>query len=145
MKRTQYAWVVFAVIVIISALIISQNHELKTILILSALAIVLLLLFFRLTISVNHKEVKFSMGIGIINGKYKLSDITYCKPLSYVPFGWGIRLRPGVILFNVSSNKAVELAINGKTRKVWIGTNTPEEIAEYINDMRTNIAKSKDK
>lgn len=136
MKRTQFGWVFLGVIVIIFGFIIYQNQEFKTILTLSALAIVLLLLFYKLTISVTDENVKFSLGVGIIKGKYKLSDINYCKPLSYIPFGWGIRLRPGVILFNVYGNKAIELEIKNKNRKVWIGTNKPEEISQYINSMK---------
>lgn len=135
MKRTQFGWVFLGVIIFISGFIIYQNQELHTILILSALAAVLLLLFYKLTISITDEYVKFSLGIGIIHGKYKLSDIRNCKPLTYIPFGWGIRLRPGVILFNVSGNKAIELEIKNKSRKVWIGTNRPEEISQYINSL----------
>ena len=61
-----------------------------------------------------------------------------CKPISYISLGWGIRLRPGVILFNVSGNKAIELEIKNKKRKIWIGTNCPEEIADFINSKRKN-------
>lgn len=139
MKRTQFGWVFFGVIILIFGFVIYQNRNLNTLLILSALAIVLLLLFYKLTISITDQYVKFSMGIGIIKGKYKLSDINYCKPLSYIPFGWGIRLRPGVILFNVSGNKAIELEIKNKNRKIWIGTNEPEEISQYINSMKAKI------
>ena len=133
MKKTQYGWVFLEVIILIFGFIIYQNRNLNTIVILSSLAIVLLLLFYKLTILVTDDAVKFSLGIGIIKGKYKLSVINYCKPLSYIPFGWGIRLRPGIILFNVSGNKAIELEIKNKNRKVWIGTNNPEEISQYIN------------
>lgn len=139
MKRTQFGWVFFLVIILIFGLVIYQNQEFKTILPLSMLSLVLLLLFYKLTISITDEEVKFSLGIGLIKGKYKLSDINYCKPLSYIPFGWGIRLRPGVILFNVSGNKAIELEIKNKNRKVWIGTNNPKEISQYVNSKKAKL------
>ncbi len=93
-------------------------------------------MFYKLTILVTDDAVQFSLGIGIIKGKYNLSVINNCKPLSYIPFGWGIRLRPGVILFNVSGNKAIELEIKNKNRKIWIGTNKPEEISQYIKSLK---------
>jgi hypothetical protein len=52
---------------------------------------------------------------------------------SYIPLGWGIRLKPGVILFNVSGTKAIELSIKGKKLKIWIGTDEPEELSDFIN------------
>ncbi len=139
MKKTQFGWIFLGVIILFFGFIIYQNRNVNTLLILSALAIVLLLLFYKLTISITDQDVKFSMGIGIIKGKYKFSDINYCKPLSHIPFGWGIRLRPGVILFNVSGNKAIELEIKDKNKKIWIGTNKPEEISQYINSMKAKI------
>ena len=139
MKKTQFGWIFLGVIILFFGFIIYQNRNVNTLLILSALAIVLLLLFYKLTISITDQDVKFSMGIGIIKGKYKFSDINYCKPLSNIPFGWGIRLRPGVILFIVSGNKAIELEIKDKNRKIWIGTNKPEEISQYINSMKAKI------
>lgn len=136
MKRTQFGWVFYGVIIFIFGFIIYQNQNLHTVVILSVLAMVLLLFFYKLTISVTDDAVKFSMGIGIIKRTYKLNEINYCKPVSYFPFGWGIRFRPGVILFNVSGYKAIELDIKNKNRKVWIGTNKPEEISQYINSIK---------
>lgn len=138
MKRTQFGWVFFAIIFAIAGIVIYQNHNVKTALIISIISLVLLLLFYKLTITVTGRYVQFSLGIGLIKGKYNIDNIVVCRPLSYIPFGWGIRLRPGVILFNVSGNKAIELEIKNKRRKIWIGTNCPEEIARYINSKRKN-------
>ena len=136
MKKTQYGWVFFIVLFAINGLAFYERQATKDILLVSTLSLVLLLLFFKLTFSVTDKYVKFSLGVGLIKGKYKFEDIISCKPLSYVPLGWGIRLKPGAILFNVSGNKAVELEVKNKKRKIWIGTNCPEELSKYINTKR---------
>lgn len=133
MKRTQFGWVFIGVIILIMLIVGSQQNDASTIIPLSIISVLLLLLFYKLTIHVTEKHVKFAIGIGVISGKYDLNDIPNCKSLSYIPFGWGIRFRPGIILFNVSGYKAIELKIKNKNRKVWIGTNCPEEFAGFIN------------
>ncbi len=132
MKRTQIGWVFLVVVPLILILVTFQNPDAKAWIIISAAAIVVLLLFYKLTIEVTDSYVKYSFGIGWIRGKYRLQDIVHCKPVTYTPMGWGIRWRPGVILFNVAGYKAIELKIKNKVRKVWIGTNCPQEIVAYI-------------
>jgi len=133
MKKSQFGWIFFAVTITVVGLVFYKNPDYSTIIIVSTISIILLLLFYKLTIIVTDEYVKFSFGIGLIKGKYELSKIEKCRPLRYIPLGWGIRLRPGVILFNVSGNKAIELEIKDKKRKVWIGTSAPDELSEYIN------------
>ncbi len=138
MKKTQYGWAFFVIIIIIAAFVVLLTGNLGSIIIISGLSLVLLLLFYKLTIEVTEQYVQFSMGVGLISGKYQMSDVQNCKPLNYTPFGWGVRWRPGVTLFNVSGNKAIELEIKNKSRKIWIGTDDPEEIASFINSKRAN-------
>ncbi len=133
MKRTQIGWVFLVVILLIIFVTNYQGQNPLSVIAISTFLLILLLLFYKLSINVTDKYVKFSLGIGLIHGKYEIENIIHCKPLKYIPFGWGIRRRPGVILFNVSGNKAIELEIKGKNKKVWIGTNCPDEISEYIN------------
>lgn len=136
MKKTQYGWVFFAVIIIIAGLVIFLTRNPESMLVIASLCVVLLLLFYKLTIKVTDDFVEFKLGIGIINERYKMQDIQSCKSISYFPFGWGVRWRPGITLFNVSGNKAIELEIKNKSRKIWIGTDSPEEISSYINSKR---------
>lgn len=133
MKRTQFAWVIIIVILAVSGLVLYKTPIQKGMLTVPIILGSLILLFYKLTITVTDEFVQFSFGIGLIYGKYKLTAIVACRPIKYLPLGWGIRLRPGVILYNVSGNKAIELELKNKKRKVWIGTVVPEELAEYIN------------
>lgn len=134
MKKTQVGW---AFILILSALMIwlLWKGQDQNILIGSGIFFtVILLLFYRLTVIVTETHVKYIFGIGLIKGKFELRDIIACRPLTYTPLGWGIRFRPGVTLYNVSGNSAIELELKNRDRKVWLGTNSPEELATFINE-----------
>jgi hypothetical protein len=133
MKRTQIGWLIIAIIGIIDCLVLYENHNFSTIIITIGMSLLLILLFYKLTILIDDEFVRFSFGIGLIRGKFRLSTIEYCRPTQYFPLGWGIRIRPGVILFNVSGTKAIELSFRGKFRKIWIGTDYPDELSGYIN------------
>jgi hypothetical protein len=141
MKRTQIGWVfIIIVIALIAFMLWNALHTgypqavQNKMYIGVGFTLLILLQFYKMTISVDDEYVRFSMGIGLIRKKYKLSDISSCKPISYMALGWGIRYRPGAILFNVSGNKAIELELKTKFRKVWLGTNAPEELSSFINE-----------
>ena len=109
MKKTQFGWIFFIVVIAINSIIFYQEQGIKERSLVSALSFIILMLFYKLTIKVTDKHLKFTLGIGLINGKYQLEDIISCKPLSYIPFGYGIRIKPGAILFNVSGKKQLSL------------------------------------
>ena len=76
MKRTQFGWVFLAVIIAILAFVAYQKQDTSTIIVLVAFSTILLFLFYKLTIKVTEEYVKFSLGIGLISGKYKLKSIS---------------------------------------------------------------------
>ena len=95
-----------------------------------------LLCFHRLTISIDNTYVSFKLGIGLINKRYKIKNIKSCKPVSYsILRGFGIRIFPNGILYNVSGVKAIELQFYDRKKIVQIGTNQPEEITHQINSL----------
>ena len=132
MKKTQIGWAFILIIGVILAYSFLKPSGFQSAYILQLILVVVLILFYRLTIEVDDEYVHYIFGIGLIKGKFKLKDIVECKSVSYLPLGWGVRYRPGVILYNVSGRKAIELVVKNKDRKVWIGTDNPEEIVEYI-------------
>lgn len=133
MQKTQTGWIIIGVVISLNVLVLFGYKNPTSSIPLAIISAILLLLFYNLTISVENGYVKFWMGIGLIRGQYSLHEIESCRAIQYFPLGWGIRWRPGVILFNVSGTKAIELSIKGKSRKIWIGTDYPDEIADYIN------------
>lgn len=133
MKRTQIGWVFFALIPGLMLLVWYLNPDKASLWPMWAIGGLVMLLFFKLTVTVDKEFIRFSFGIGFIRGKFPLAEVANCKSISYVAMGWGIRFRPGAILYNVSGNKAIELTLRGRDRKVWIGTNDPKALADYIN------------
>jgi len=98
--------------------------------------LICLLIFYKLTISVDSTHVSFKMGAGLVSRKYLLSDITGCKPVkNNLIYGIGIRLTPDGWLYNVSGRYAVELTFRNKKSRVRIGTDQPDVIAREINNL----------
>ena len=141
MRHTQIGWVFIIIIIPLALFLTFYQPDYQRLQIMWAISIIILLLFFRLTISVDDKYVKYSFGIGLIHGKFLIADIESCVAKSYVSLGWGVRYRPGIIVYNVSGNKAVELIVRSKRNKIWLGTNKPEELAKYINQKIDALSK----
>ena len=141
MRHTQIGWVFIIIIIPLVLFMTFYQPDLQNLHLMWSIAFIILLLFFKLTISVDDKYVKFSFGIGIIRGKFLLADIESCTAKSYVSLGWGIRYRPGIVIYNVSGNKAIELIVRSKRNKIWLGTNKPEEFVKFINQRIDSLSK----
>ncbi len=134
-KSSQIGWTVIFIILGIMT-ILGFTIEKDSFYIVGIICMVILLLFFRLSITIDKDWVKFSMGIGIIQGKYAINDILDCRSVDYIPLGWGIRFRPGKIIFNVSGTKALELTMKGKSMKTWIGCEDPDILVRIIREIK---------
>lgn len=107
--------------------------------ILALLALVFLgclLLFYKLTITVDSMYVSFKLGIGWIGKSYKITDIKSCRPVSNAALnGIGIRMLHNGWLYNVSGLKAIELQFHHKKSVVRIGTDKPDEVSRHIQSL----------
>lgn len=127
-------FLLFAVLMIKSALVNSPDFYILTILSLTFL--VCLLIFYKLTIAVDNTHISFKLGIGLISKSYRIADLSSCTPITNSAlFGIGIRLLPNGWLYNVSGLKAIELRFKHKTSVVRIGTNNPGEISQLIQSL----------
>ncbi|TKG93763.1 hypothetical protein EYV94_16090 [Puteibacter caeruleilacunae] len=131
MRFSQTGWIFILLCVVVSAFVLANNPAGAPQLI--CICAVIILLFYRLTVIVKDDHLRFAFGIGIIGKTIYFKDLVACRPIDYMPFGYGVRIRPTVTLYNVSGRKAIELIIRGKRRKIWIGTDKPVELASYIN------------
>jgi hypothetical protein len=146
MKASQTGWLIIGIFFPITLFLVFLVYKAgikdsSAVMILGSVTVVMiacLLIFYKLTISIDNNELKFWFGIGLISKKYKLDEIKECKPVTNSPlYGWGIRMTPDGWLYNVSGLKAIELSFKNSRKKIRIGTNRPEEIAAYLNQLLT--------
>ncbi len=96
------------------------------------LFLLLMILFYALTVEVTPDEVRVSLGPGWIRRRFRAEDILGARAVRNPwYYGWGIRLTPHGWLFNVSGFDAVEVELKSK-RKFRIGTDDPERLLEAI-------------
>jgi hypothetical protein len=101
---------------------------------------VCLLIFFRLSITVDDKNLSFELGTGMVKRRYPLDTIESCTAVRN-PAWWGIgiRLTPEGWLYNVSGREAIELKFKNRHDKIRIGTDKPVEIAALVNERTGGI------
>ena len=103
-------------------------------LVFASIAIVLVgLLFGWLTVDIDNRRLLIKMGIGLIRRAIPLNNIRAFAPVTnrwY--YGWGVRLTPYGMLYNVSGLRAVEILFeNG--RRVRIGTDEPDALMQALS------------
>ena len=129
------AGLIFCIVIII----ITGLNDLAPVGIMGSVGMILLiclLIFYKLTITIDDTYFRFSLGTGLIAKKYLIADIKSCKAVSNnLIHGIGIRKIPGGWLYNVTGLKAIEIKFKNSKSVIRIGTNQPDEIAEIISKM----------
>jgi hypothetical protein len=86
-------------------------------------------MFSSLTVEVNSKELQWHFGLGFWTHRLALDDIeTVAVVRNHWWNGFGIRMRPGFRLYNVSGLDAVELRLRSSDVR-RIGTDDPQGLA----------------
>jgi hypothetical protein len=117
-------------IMVIVSIITGQNYVMWFLLIF----LVLILLFYKLTVTVTRQVLTVRFGIGLVKKSFELSEIEEISKIKYpVIYGYGIRRTPKGWLYNVSGKQAIELIMkNGKI--FWIGTDDPDNLERAIRN-----------
>ncbi len=93
---------------------------------------VALVLFSSLTVIIWEDELEARFGPGPIRKRVKLNEIESCQVVkNHWYYGWGIRLTPHGVLYNVSGFYAVEIKLR-MGKKFRIGTDVPHELEGAI-------------
>jgi hypothetical protein len=126
-------WAVLAVFVVVAIGTISQpsrSHEISVVI--SLVLLVIIPLFYKLTIEIDDQTLLASFGIGLIKKKVPLAQVIACEPVRIRWwYGWGIHLTPYGWLYNVSGLDAVAITLrNG--RKFVLGTDDPHGLVDAI-------------
>jgi hypothetical protein len=102
--------------------------------------LICLLIFYKMTITIDDTDLSFIMGIGLIRKSFPLSDIESCTAVRNSPlWGIGIRMTPSGWLYNVSGLGAVELSFKNRKSRIRIGTDRPGEIEEAVCARITDV------
>ena len=120
-----------AVLVAIGATFESSPHR-EILLVVSIVFLFTVALFYKLTIAIDSKTLRWSFGVGIICKKVPLAEIVECEPIRIRWwYGWGIHLTPYGWLYNVSGLNAVAITLrNG--RRLALGTDDPQGLVSTI-------------
>lgn len=91
-----------------------------------------LILFFSLTVKVDQHAIVVAFGPGLVHKRIALSQVRASRTVrNKWYYGWGVRLIPGGLLYNVAGLDAVELEmVNG--RRYRIGTDEPDKLNQAI-------------
>lgn len=93
----------------------------------------LLLVFYGMTVIVTDKHLKIKFGIGIYTKTIDLSTVKSVTIQKYPIYcGYGIRILPKGLLYNVSGKHAIEIKLKDKKNVIQIGTNDWDNLKEAI-------------
>ena len=133
-RHTQVGWKVYGALVPASIILIATfvTRDGQTLGLLMAILAVTLGLFGWLTVDINARRLLIQFGPGLIKRRISLDTIRgFASVTNQWYYGWGIRLTPHGILYNVSGLKAVELLLDDG-RRVRIGTDEPEALVRAL-------------
>ena len=96
------------------------------------IAAFLVLFFGALTVEADEEAIRLRFGIGLVRKRIPLRDVQGWREVRNPWYsGWGIRLGPGGVLWNVSGFDAVQLAL-GDGKHFRIGTDEPAALVSAI-------------
>ena len=105
-------------------------------LIMVAIMIIMATLFSSLTVEVADNELRWHFGPGLWSYRLPLDEIEDVVVVRNQWWnGWGIRMRPGFRLYNVSGLDAVELRLQSNDIR-RIGTDDPQGLAKVLKARR---------
>lgn len=103
-----------------------------TMIIIAIVVGVVFVVFTHLTVEIGPNELRWKFGFGFPKYSMALSDIVSSRIVTNdIGYGYGIRMIPNGMLYNIAGSQAVELVTADK-KVVRIGTDEPQVLLEAI-------------
>lgn len=141
MRTTQISWaaiIIILTLISLCGLILNSAYSYGILL----LGVIALLLTCQITLRIDGNWIRFTMGIGLIRGKYAIGNIENCRVVRCFPIGCGVRFGNGPALYNVANCRAVELRWRGNKRTVRLGTNEPYAFVRCFYELKRKKRRS---
>lgn len=100
---------------------------------------IVLLLFYRMEVTIQKEQLRVVFGIGLIKRIFYLNDIDKKSlEIKRIPFffGAGIRYTPDGLLYNVGSGKALKFKIKNTKKGFLIGSKKPTVLQSFLNNYK---------
>jgi energy-coupling factor transporter transmembrane protein EcfT len=133
-RHTQVGYLTLIVIVVAAlGIVASFPKDVRPVSLgVAGLLLVIGVLFSSLTVEVADGEFRFHFGPGFWRKRFAVAEISAAEPTQSSWWeGWGIRITPRGMLYNVSGTNAVEIELKSGQR-LRIGTDEPEALVEAI-------------
>lgn len=106
-------------------------------LVLTLVFLVSLVLFYKLTITIDNEKISATFGIGLLKRSIKIKDIASIEEYK-IPWyiGIGIRLSPKGWLWNVKTGKAILIKNKEKTKIFLVGTVDYDKISNILKQLK---------
>lgn len=142
-QETQNAlWITIPMLVIIIFLILSYFYQwgdspipLSATITTSLIIVGIILLFFKLTLTIDDVNIKVSFGIGLIKKSIALKDInlqTTEELKTPWNFGIGMRVTKYGLLYNTKPGVAIKLNYKNSEKAFLVGTDNFDKIRKIL-------------
>jgi hypothetical protein len=135
-RQTGWAMIVpmLVVVGVLALLVVSivPHGEWMEAIALISIPLVIILVFFSMSVEVNERKIVVRFGIGLFRKSIPLDSITRCERVRNPWwYGWGIHYTPRGWLYNISGFDAVELTLEGD-KTLRIGSDEPDALCAAI-------------
>jgi hypothetical protein len=102
----------------------------------STACVLVSVLFYGMTTTIEDNVLRISYGIGVIRKTILLSEVKTVHVITTPWYhGWGIRVIPNGMLYNIRGLLGVELSFRDKHRIIRIGSGRAQALQEAIEEV----------